>query len=664
MRRPPADRRGARAALLVLTALLLGAAAPRPAGAREDPAPGAGGALRITADPPRLLLGSDGGAELRIQAPPEVEELSIFPNVGKVEGVRRLPGGGFAARYRPPPERYPQVALVGALARTAKGLLDGWLAIPLSGQGEARVHTTPGAEITLRVGERSFGPRRADAQGLAVIPVVVPPGVREAHHGFQPVDLKVPETPLVHAIADHAQVHAHETQHVRVFAYVVAPHGAARRGDVPTFEASRGSVAVAAREPGAFEALWTLPPGPVGEDRLAIRLPGAAASRTVLRLDAVRGPPATVAVAFDREALQAGESAVVTARVTDAAGNAVDEPLELSVEGGELSRAEPGGPGAVTARLSSGRRHGAIEEAVVTARSGRAGLTGTRAIKLLPGPPAAARFSPREAVYHADGVAEQALALVVLDRFENPVRKAPVVTARWGEVLGVEADGKGAWRVRYRAPAVPERMAERLTAQAGSARAEADLLLLPPGGVSLLPTGGVMFEVRGRFVAPRVGLALEIPAFPLGGALTTAWRLEAEGFGYAVERAWSDEAGSKTVQRRGDEDVLGGALLLGLAAQRPLGRGAELLASLSGGAVLSRSSPPDRGDRTGWAPALRGGLGVGWPLRRATPFLEASLLAAGPAGAGAFAAAALSAGVRFDISEVPWRRSSSSTTSP
>ena len=126
-----------------------------------------------------------------------------------------------------------------------------------------------------------------------------------------------------------------------------------------------------------------------------------------------------------------------------------------------------------------------------------------------------------------------------------------------------------------------------------AARAEADLLLVPPGGVSLLPAGGVMFDVRGRFVAPRLGVALEIPAFPLGGALTTAWRLEAEGFGYAVERAWSDEVGSKTVQARGNEDVLGGTLLLGISAQRPLGRAAELLASLSGGAALARSSPPD-----------------------------------------------------------------------
>lgn len=584
--------------------------------------------------------------------------------MGRVEGVRRLPGGGFAARFRPPAERFPQVALVAAMARTPRGLLDGWLAIPLSGQGDARVRTTPGSWITLRVGDRSFGPRRADAQGLAVIPVVVPPGVREAHHGFRPVDLKVPETPLVHAIADHARVHAHEVQHVRVFAYVVAPHGAARRGDVPAFEASRGSVSVAAREPGAFEALWTLPPGAAGEDRLAIRLPGAAASRTVLKLEAVAGPPATVAVSFDREALVAGadETAVVTARVLDAAGNAVDAPVELDVDGGDLSRPEPAGKGAVSARLAVAPRLGSREEAVVTARSPAAGISGSRGLRLLPGPAAEARFTPRDAVLQADGRREAVLRLAVRDRFGNPVPREPALAAERGEVLGVDPDGAGSWRVRYRAPAVPGRTQDRLAAEVGPARAGAALLLVPPRGVSILPTVGAMFDVRGRFLAPRAGLALELPApaLPLPTPLTAAWRLEVEGFGYGVDDVVFE--GSRS-ERRIESDVLGGAALLGLAIQRPLMGGPELGASLGAGVVHARVRPDDGTERRGAAPALRAALGIAWPLRRATPFLEASILAAGDTPAGAFAAAGISAGLRLDLSEGAWRRSSSSTTS-
>ena len=139
---------------------------------------------------------------------------------------------------------------------------------------------------------------------------------------------------------------ADRAEHVRVLAYVVAPHGAARRGDVPVFEpyarapsrAPRGSRAPSRR-------IWTLPPGPAGEDRLAVRLPGSVASRVVLRVEALTGPAAMVAVGFDRDALAAGavEGVKVVARVLDAGGNPVAAPLELAADGGALEGvAEPG----------------------------------------------------------------------------------------------------------------------------------------------------------------------------------------------------------------------------------------------------------------------------------------------------------------------------------
>ncbi|HEY6100386.1 MAG TPA: hypothetical protein VIW03_13200, partial [Anaeromyxobacter sp.] len=217
----------------------------RGAARAEDPGPpAAGGALRISAEPARLLLGRDTGAELRIASAADVEDVSISASAGRVEALRRVPGG-FAARYRPPSDRIPQVAIVSALGRTPHGTEHGWLAIPLSGQGDARVRTTPGQEVTLQIGDRSFGPRRAGVDGVALIPVVVPPGVREAHQGFRPIDLHVPETPLLHAVLERGTVFADRPERVRVVAYVVAPHGAARRGDVPVFEPSRGTVAVA-----------------------------------------------------------------------------------------------------------------------------------------------------------------------------------------------------------------------------------------------------------------------------------------------------------------------------------------------------------------------------------------------------------------------------------
>jgi hypothetical protein len=355
----PANLRTASLALAL--SVPLAAAAAAGAHAEEPPAAG-GGALRIRAEPARLELGTEGSAELRVAAPADVRELSFSASAGRVEAVRRLPEGGFTARFRAPAERVPQVAIVAAVARTPSRFEDGWIAIPLSGTGDARVPGAPGEEITLRVGERTFGPRKAGPDGMAIVPIVVPPGVREAHQGFRPIHLRVPDKPLLHAVQDRTVVRADREEEVRAVAYVVAPHGAARRGDVPVFEPSRGTVAVREREAGAFEVAWMLPPAPPGEARLTIRLPGAPSSRAVLAVSVAAGAPTLVAgTGAPTEATSAraapallvsgrgGVLADARGRFTAAAGGlAVERPQGADLHGLELAwRVEAEAAGAV-----------------------------------------------------------------------------------------------------------------------------------------------------------------------------------------------------------------------------------------------------------------------------------------------------------------------------
>lgn len=652
--------------MIALALLLALAGTPAPAAAPGGVA--GGGALRVSADPPRLVLGRDGSAELRVWAPPEVEELQLTVSAGRVEGIRRLPQGGFAARYRPPAERIPQVALVAALARTSRGLADGWLAIPLSGQGDARVRARPGAQISLRIGDAVFGPRVAGEDGTAVIPVVVPPGVREAHHGFRAIDLHVPEMPLLHAVADRDHVHADQAEVVRVLAYVVAPHGAARRGDVPVFEPSRGWVSVTPREPGAFEATWALPAGASGEDRLLVRLPGSPPSRAWVRLDAVAGPPATVAVAFDREALVAGEAEEVrvTARVLDAAGNPVEAPLALSADAGELGPTAPAAPGEVGATLRVASSFGGRQAITVTARAPEAGIAGTRSLPLRPGAPAHVTVTPGGPFVRADGAAEAELRVVVLDGFENSVAlaAAPKVTAAAGAVTAVDADGDG-WRVRFRPPAVAARAEAVLVAEAAGVRGEAALTLLPPRGRPTVRVGGgALADVRGRFAAPALAVGVELPArlpLPLGAGDALAWRLEGAGLGWSVDGPRATGGGPPRLTD--DLGVRGGLLAGGLAVRRALRSGPELSASATAGLLLTRAERAGADARTALGPAARLAVGASVPLGPGAPFLEASLLAAGRSGAGAFAAMGFTVGYELELGGATWRRSSSSTTS-
>jgi hypothetical protein len=614
----------ARAVAAAVAAVLL--AMSDPSVRAEDPgAPSAGGAIRISPEPPRLVLGRDASAELRIAASPEVEDLQLSASAGRIEGLRRVPGG-FAARYRAPAERFPQVAILSALARTPHGSEDGWVAIPLSGQGDARVHASPGQEITLQIGDRSFGPRRAGADGLAVIPVVVPPGVREAHHGFKPIDLHVPESPLLHAVLDRGVVLADRPERVKVLAYVVAPHGAARRGDVPVFEASRGTVAVQEREAGAVEATWTLPPGRAGEERLAVRVQAAPALRTVLKVETVAGPPALVAVSFDREVLVAdvGGSAVVTARALDAAGNPVPARLSLAAEGGELADPKVGDLGEVEARVEVGTHFGGRTEVRVTAESEGTGISGSRTLPLRAGEPALARFEAPDAILRGDGSRAARLRVSVADRHGNPVGVAPAVTAALGKVLGVEASSPGGFDVRYLAPAVARATRERLVASVGAAKAIAGPLLLgPAAALAVVPAAGFAVDVRGRFTGPRAGLALERPANLdplLERGVDLAWRGEVEAL------------------RLGDRGA--GAMLGGVTLYRPLPARAKVRASLTAGVLLGGGEV---------APAARLAFAAGAPPGPLAPFVEVALLAARRGQPGAFAAATLNLGVEVGL---------------
>jgi hypothetical protein len=606
------------AAALVAAALVGGV----PHARAHDPASGA--AVHVTADPPQLVLGRDAGAELRIAAPEDAEDVAVSANAGRVEDVKRLPAGGWAARWIAPATRVPLVAIVGAVARTPRGAVDGWIAIPCSGQADARVRAAPGAEIELAVAGRRFGPRTAGSDGLAVIPIVVPPGVREAHHGFKPIDLKVPETPLLHAALDRAAVHADRTERVRVFAWVVAPHGAARRGDAPALEATRGTVATVERRPGEFEATWTLPPGRAGEERVVVRLASSPASRTVLRLDALAGPPAVVAVSLDRAGVVAGaeDGAAVTVRALDAGGNPVAAALALEADGAELSDVRQPEPGVLLARLRAPASLHGRTGAVLRASAPSAGISGTRTLPLLPGPPARVRLDAPPGAVRSGTTA--VLAASVSDAGGNPVASEPALSVDRGKVVRVEGAAPGVWRVTWAAPPVDAPSRARIAATLGPLRATAEPVLLPPRpGMVLSASAGGASDLRGRFAGARGGAALDLPAVPdraLPLGVELAWRLELEAASLG--------------------DGPGVAILAGGSAARVLGPKVVMRASATGGALAAGGTV---------APAGRLALDAGLERRGIAPFVEVALLGATEGAPGAFAAMTASIGIRSGV---------------
>jgi hypothetical protein len=623
-------------------ALLALAGLPGLARAQAD-TPASGGALTVAAEPAQLVLGRDLGAELRVAAPPEVAELSITASVGKVDGVRRLPGGGFTARYHAPAERYPQVAIVAAVGRAGAACLDGWLAVPLAGQGDARVRGIPGADVSLRIGERSFGPGRVGGDGIAVLPVVVPPGVREGHQGFTAVDLHVPETTLVHAVLERSAAQADRSDGLRFLVYVIAPHGAARRGEAPIVEATRGSAVLRPREPGAFEGTWTLPPGLAGEERLTVRLEGSPASKVVLRAVTAPGPAAAVALAFDHPAIVAGsvEEVGVTARAFDAAGNPVASVVVFSADAGALTQ-EQAGPGAARATVRLGPRFRGRGQIVVQAKALTTGVTAEAPLPLQAAPPATARLRPARAYTDGDGRSDAQLTLEVRDAFGNLAAGTPRVTASAGAAPRLEPLERGRWAVRWRGEATDPPAPARLEATLGEARAEASVWAMPDArrqGALFLGAGGLVPLAGGGKAGGSLLLGVELPG-PAVRVLSPERSLGLRVEVLAAARGRSVPGGS---QQERSAAVLAGPVLKGLLPP------ARWFAGVTAGALWGTAVPPGRSARGGLAPALRLSLGVAAPVGRTAPFLELSLLSAGHTPAGGLTALLLSLGVRHDL---------------
>lgn len=262
----------------VAPALLLAAGAAR------------AGELRLEASAAQVALCAGQSAELRVEsASPPV----LSASAGALSAPRSAGPGRWVADYWPPKECHPQVAVVSAAADGGWG----WLALQLVGKGEVLVRTSPRAVISVRIGERVFGPVTADAQGQAVVPVVVPPGVRSAWDGQREIPLQVPSVRRVHVALNGTLLAADRAGEVVVRAFAVRDDGAPGDGAALTLSASEGTLSPSRSVgPGVVETLWRLKPGRAGAAVVTAAIPGDGGGAARAELERPAGAPASAAV--------------------------------------------------------------------------------------------------------------------------------------------------------------------------------------------------------------------------------------------------------------------------------------------------------------------------------------------------------------------------------
>jgi hypothetical protein len=175
--------RAARARGLLAPALL-GLALARPVAAQAPAAsPPVGLQVALTPERAFLVLGVEPEVTIDVEVSgPGSETFAptrTFATVGTLDAPRPTGAPGhFTARYVPPTERFPQVALLVVELSAGAQRLRGVARLPLRGTTEMALRTSPSAQVTLRVGEQSFGPVAADKNGHVKIPIEVPPGLR------------------------------------------------------------------------------------------------------------------------------------------------------------------------------------------------------------------------------------------------------------------------------------------------------------------------------------------------------------------------------------------------------------------------------------------------------------------------------------------------------
>jgi len=139
----------------------------------------AGSTIEFEGGPVVLGRSEQVVATVRVGEPGDALPLRLAASVGTFGDPERVKPGVWRAAYRPPATRFPQTAIL-ALWREGGSLQVEFLRFPLHGVMKLPVKAAPGYRVTAEVQGKAFGPVVAGEDGQAVVPVVVPPGARQA----------------------------------------------------------------------------------------------------------------------------------------------------------------------------------------------------------------------------------------------------------------------------------------------------------------------------------------------------------------------------------------------------------------------------------------------------------------------------------------------------
>jgi hypothetical protein len=354
-------------AAVVLAALLLARTG------RADP-------VTVSVGASTLVLGIDQETELHIETDADAAALPrVVASTGRVEDLSRTGPRSFSGRYVLPAERFPQAALLVAELSAGETLVRGYTVVRLRAAASPAFHTDPGAAVTVRVGEKEFGPQVAPKDGWVRVPVVVPPGVNfgvaRSMNQFgvateETIDLKIP--PFRQVLLVGPEVFAAGAVR-EVAVYAVDRSGTPVESGEITVRLPAGRPQPLGGRPGEARFLLRAPPGP-GPFRVQALLRSDPSSVVSADIPVVPGPPARLVMSPDRGRLPIGEgsSMRVYLAAEDQFGNATDAARTAVLVDGAPVEIHPAPDGRMMAVIPApsefrGRDHVEVEAALGSA---------------------------------------------------------------------------------------------------------------------------------------------------------------------------------------------------------------------------------------------------------------------------------------------------------
>jgi len=399
--------------------------------------------VALTMNPPQLVLGQDATATLNISLsggpsqPLDGVDLDIRASAGTVANVTHLGGGKFTALYTPPPQPFPQLALITVADRRDPTRTYGSMAISLIGKASFPVTGLPNSRVIVKVADREFGPIQADGAGKAVVPLVVAPGFDKGTlvsvvgdtRKEDPLDLKVPPSTRLAFFPVPKAIPADGAVSVPIRVYVSTSQGASDASAQVTMTATGGTISPVRHEGnGVYSAMFSASAGGNGgQASVTATLQDARGNQTAnLALSLVPTRPSNVTLTADPTKLPTtGGSIRVLAHVEgpDKQGLA-GRSLAFGVDGAQLQGGvkELGGGDYQAVFNSTGS--GAVDMvATVTAKASGNPLRQVLA------------FASHDRVVN-DGLSSTMITVLTLDEYGYPVANVPI------KVAVTQGDGK------------------------------------------------------------------------------------------------------------------------------------------------------------------------------------------------------------------------------